>query len=256
MDDPRIAAVEDNLIAFFEGVADLPQFRRLPDDDVVAYSSDVAFPLFNAVVGARFQPGHEAERVREVLAPYLDRGLPFLWWTTPSHSSPAMLEVLAGAGMQREEVPGMHVSLDGPLPAPPAGVDLAVVGGDHRPLVDTMTAGFGFPDDLVAPMAELFATFPAANLVNVLASVDGEPAGCGTAYLSGDTVGLYNIATLDRFRGRGIGRAVTAALMGHGRDRDCTQAILHASEIGRPVYERLGFVEVCGVPEYAWVPSA
>ena len=255
MTDPRTTAVEDNLIAFLGGVADLPRFRRLGDADVVAFSSDIAFPLFNAVVGARFAPGREAERTRAVLAPYLERGLPFLWWTTPSTSSPGMVEALVGAGLEREDVPGMHVRLDGPLPAPPDDVELAVVApGDHGPLVETMTAGFGFPDDLAAPMAELVADYPAENLVNVLASMAGEPAACGTAYVLGDTVGLYNIATLERFRGRGLGYAVTSVLMGHGRDRGCTQAVLHATEMGRPVYERLGFVEVCEVPQYVWAP--
>lgn len=257
MDDPRIAAVEQNLIAFLGGVADLPQFRRLGATNVVAYSSDIAFPLFNAVVDARFPQGGEVERARAVLGPYLDRGKPFLWWTTPSTSSPAMVEALAAAGLEREDVPGMHVPLGGSLPAPPEGVELAVVEtGDQGPLVDTMMAGFGFPDDVAAPLAGLFAEYPAEDMVNVLASVDGDPAGCGTAYVLDDTVGLYNIATLERFRGRGIGYAVTAALMGHGRDRGCTQAVLHATEMGRPVYERLGFVEVCQVPQYVWTPSS
>lgn len=255
MTDPRTAAVEQNLLAFLGGVADLPQFRRLPDPDVVAYHSDIAFPLFNAVVDARFAPGAEAERTRAVLAPYLERGLPFLWWATPSTSSPAMAEVLAAAGLQREDVPGMHVPLDGPPPAAAGGIDLAVVDAvDPGALIATMVAGFGFPDDLVGPMTRLFADYPADDMVNVVASVDGEPAGCGTAYVLGDTVGLYNIATVERFRGRGVGYAVTAALLDHGRERGCTQAVLHATEMGRPVYERLGFVEVCRVPQYVWAP--
>ena len=41
-----------------------------------------------------------------------------------------------------------------------------------------------------------------------------------------------------------------------GRERGCTHAVLHASDLGRPVYERLGFVEVCQVPQYVWLPPA
>jgi len=31
--------------------------------------------------------------------------------------------------------------------------------------------------------------------------------------------------------------------------------LLHASESGRPVYERLGFTEVCQVPQLVWIPA-
>ena len=57
------------------------------------------------------------------------------------------------------------------------------------------------------------------------------------------------------WRGRGLGYAVTATLMNLAHERGCTHAVLHASEPGRPVYERLGFVEVCRVPQFVWAPT-
>jgi hypothetical protein len=38
-------------------------------------------------------------------------------------------------------------------------------------------------------------------------------------------------------------------------EHGCTHAVLHASEMGLPVYERLGFVEVCRVPQFVWMPT-
>ena len=43
--------------------------------------------------------------------------------------------------------------------------------------------------------------------------------------------------------------------MNLARERGCTHAVLHASEMGLPVYERLGFVEVCRVPQFVWAPT-
>lgn len=254
--DPRIAPVEDNLLSFLGGVAELDMFEVDPGDDVVAYHSSVPFPLFNAVSGARFGD-HPARRGRVVVERYLDRGLPFLWWTTPSTTSPQLEQVLAEAGMAREETPGMHVPLSGPVSARlPAGVELRVVGADEpHPFVSTMMAGFDFPAELTAPMVALMTSYPQDDLVNVLATVHGRPAAVGSAWITGDTVGLYNIATLEWCRRRGLGRAVTAALMDHGRERGATQAVLHATAAGRPTYERLGFVEVCRVPQYVWLPG-
>ena len=43
-------------------------------------------------------------------------------------------------------------------------------------------------------------------------------------------------------RGRGIGRALTQAMVEHLRSAGCTQVHLHTSPAGRSVYESLGFV--------------
>ena len=258
MDDPRTAAVEDNLLSFFGQISGLAMFGHLDADDVSGHHCDIAFPLMNVVYGARFAPDAARERAHQVITPYFERGLPFLWWATPSTSSPELEDTLVDAGMMREDVPGMHVGLDAPVSRPvPDGIDLQVVTSDtQESMIVTMLAGFGMPAELSAPMGVMVAAFGEDEVVNVLATVDGVPAGTGTAYLTGETAGLYNIATLDAFRGRGIGYAVTAALMEHARERGCTQAVLHSSPMGRPVYERLGFEEVCNVPQFLWLPEA
>ena len=257
MTDPRIAAVEDNLLAFVETMLALPRFTRSPWPDVHAGHTDIAFPLFNTIAGARFAPGTEARRTREVLDDYLARGLPFLWWTTPSTSSPDLERVLTEAGLLREDTPGMHVALDGPVPTDvPPGVELreVSVGEEPEPFLSTLLAAFGMPDELLGAWRGVLQDFDGPRVVHVLASADGVPAATGTAWLTGSTVGLYNIATLPAFRGGGIGRAVTTRLMDLGAERGAAEAVLHASEMGRPVYERLGFVEVCTVPQFVWVP--
>ncbi len=258
MTDPRIASVEDNLLAFVAALVALPRFTREPWDDVDAGHTDVPFPLFNTIAGARFAPGTEGRRARAVVGRYVARGLPFLWWTTPSTSSPDLERVLLEAGMVREDVPGMHVALDAPLaPALPAGVELREVDVVQEPdaFLTTLLEAFGIPLELRDEWAALLAAFADDRLVNLLATVDGVPAATGTAWLTGSTVGLYNIATLPAFRGRGIGAALTARLMDLGAERGATEAVLHATELGRPVYERLGFVAVCDVPQFFWFPQ-
>ena len=106
----------------------------------------------------------------------------------------------------------------------------------------------------MAEFTRLLLAFDDENLLNVMATVDGRPAATATAWVTGTTLGLYNIATLEELRGRGLGYAVTARLMDLGRERGCTDAVLHATEQGRPVYERLGFTAVCDVPQYVWMP--
>ena len=251
MTDPRAAAVEDNLLSFFARVADLPTFRREDAADVDAVRSDVPFAMFNSVTGARFG-ADAARRTGEVADAFIGRGLPWLWWVTPSHTSPELEATLEERGLHREDVPGMYADLATAPPAPDVEGLAIEQTTDAAAFIEVMAAGFGLPEAVRGPMTEVMDQFGAS--IDLVASVDGRPVACGTAYLTGTTAGLYNIATLEEARGRGIGYAVTVALMERARIGGAQHAVLHASESGRPVYARAGFVDVCNVPQYLWMP--
>ena len=52
------------------------------------------------------------------------------------------------------------------------------------------------------------------------------------------------MATPPEFRRRGYGAAATWAAIEVGAQRGCDHAVLQASEMGAPVYRRMGFVDV------------
>lgn len=257
MTDARIAPVEDNLVSFFSTIPAAGVAETDGHDDVMSYYvPDRAFPLLQAIAGARFAPGTVEERARAVLAPYLERGLPFMWWTTPNTHADELAPVLAEAGMICQDNPGMFADL-GQVPDPrtPDGVEIRSAAGDGlTDYLSVLHRGFGIPLEFEPEMRGAFEGMAAERLVNLTAYADDEPVGCGTLWIDGETGGIYNIATLESARGRGIGYAVTASLMAAARERGCTRAILHASEMGRPVYDRLGFEEVCVVPQWIWLP--
>jgi ribosomal protein S18 acetylase RimI-like enzyme len=252
MTDPRIAPVEDNLLAFWAQAARSPMFRRAPADDVIAVHCDVAFPMFNAAIAASFADAAK-RRTHEVVDSFMEIGLPWLWWLTPSHTSPEIEAVLQERGLVREEVPGMYRELAGRPEVPmPAGVEVRRTD-DLDAFLDVMILGYGLPALVTEPMGVVMRELPEA--LNVLATLDGRPVASGTAYLSGPTAGVYNIAVLEEDRGRGIGYAVTATLLDLAADAGARHAVLHSSADGFGVYERLGFVEVCETPQYLWLPE-
>jgi GNAT superfamily N-acetyltransferase len=256
--DTRIAPVEDNLLAFLDALATVPMFETDAHADVVTYRSGLTHPLFNGVVGGRFAPGTEEERTREAMAPFVEAGLPFLWWSTPSTWSLGTHRALEAAGATREDSPGMHVDLRGLTPAgrPVDGLEITVAEpGDACTFARLMCQGFGFSADFEEPVRRLLEGFDPEQLVNVVATLDDEPVGCGSLWITGETAGLYNVAVLDEARQRGVGYAVTSALLDEARARGCTESVLQATRLGRPVYERLGYVVVCRVPQYVWVPT-
>ena len=70
---------------------------------------------------------------------------------------------------------------------------------------------------------------------------DNKPASISMLFQTGPVAGVYWVGTLDEFRNRGFGKEITAAPLVAGKNRGCTFASLQASDMGRPVYEKMGF---------------
>jgi predicted GNAT family acetyltransferase len=81
----------------------------------------------------------------------------------------------------------------------------------------------------------------AAGWTHFVGYVDDRPVAVGSTYIGDRLVRVDNIATLDEARGKGYGLAITAATIA----TDLTKpAMLIASDLGRPIYERLGFAAI------------
>jgi GNAT superfamily N-acetyltransferase len=63
--------------------------------------------------------------------------------------------------------------------------------------------------------------------------------------------GIYFVATEKKHRRKGYGAAVVSATLEELAARGVETCILHASALGEPVYESLGFVGVCDLGRYA-----
>jgi ribosomal protein S18 acetylase RimI-like enzyme len=119
-------------------------------------------------------------------------------------------------------------------------------------------AGFGKPAAEARVWSDVYAGLdlgPDAPWQHYVGRLDGEPVASSSVLLGAGVAGVYNVTTLPAARGRGVGAAMTRAPLADAAARGYRVAALQASELGRPVYLRLGF-EVCGVAEaYAWRPA-
>src|SRR5262249_26684832 len=88
-----------------------------------------------------------------------------------------------------------------------------------------------------------------------VAEWDGTPVGTTTTCLFGPVAWVAMVLVAEAVRGRGIG----TALMRHALDfldgRGVATVRLDATPLGRPVYERLGFVEQFQLARYAGTPT-
>jgi GNAT superfamily N-acetyltransferase len=84
--------------------------------------------------------------------------------------------------------------------------------------------------------------------------VERLPVATATLFFTGETVGLYFVATAPAWRRRGLGAAITAAALEMARQREAHWAVLFASSMGYSVYRRVGFSDLANVGIYTWQP--
>jgi GNAT superfamily N-acetyltransferase len=101
-------------------------------------------------------------------------------------------------------------------------------------------AGFGMPEALLRTL--MGAPLPIDHRVAIYVGyAAGVPVTSGLGARTGRTMGIFNIATVPDARKRGFGAAMTDRIALDGRALGCDVAVLQASEMGRPIYERLGY---------------
>ena len=122
----------------------------------------------------------------------------------------------------------------------PAGIDA------HR---QAATIGFG-ADPALAEGNVCADLLGRPDCVVYVGYANGDPVVSGLGWRTGRTIGVYSIATVPSARRRGYGAAMTARVVADGVLAGCDVAALQASEMGRPIYERLGFRTVVTYAAY------
>ena len=84
--------------------------------------------------------------------------------------------------------------------------------------------------------------------------IEGKAVATSLVGFSDCGAALYCIGTLPDYRGRGIGTAVTCACLEAAKLNHMPCAVLYGSEMGKPMYEKLGFRPAQVLHEYSYEP--
>jgi ribosomal protein S18 acetylase RimI-like enzyme len=254
-------ALDANFGELIRWYASRPGGEIVEAGDASLCSTGLAFRSVNGGVGLHLDPAAADRRIAEVAAWFGERGVPWRWLLGATSRPDDLGDRLLRAGFELvSDSPGMALDLDGFVaePAPP-GVEIVTVDDlrgldqwealQHRALEldDTRTRAWRDAHDRA-----LSADIPLRDWIALL---DGEPVAAAALFVAADVAGIYNVATVPEARGRGIGGAVTSAAIAEGVARGLRTAVLGSSEMGFPVYRRLGFREVSRIRSYAWGPS-
>jgi GNAT superfamily N-acetyltransferase len=108
--------------------------------------------------------------------------------------------------------------------------------GDLVPAVNAIREG-GWGERLRS--FEFFLAYPDAY--PFVAESGGQIVGTSVATQNGDVGWVGLVFVSPAMRGRGLGRDLTAATLDCFAELGCKSVVLAATDLGRPVYERLGF---------------
>jgi GNAT superfamily N-acetyltransferase len=127
----------------------------------------------------------------------------------------------------------------------PAGVELRRLSDeDEAPgfwqVAKAAYASNGFPPEVFAGYTNRSGLL-AENVAAFIAYLDDEPISIAMTIVSHGVAGIYWVGSLERARGLGLGRAVTAAATNAGLALGAEIASLQASPMGKPIYAKLGY---------------
>jgi ribosomal protein S18 acetylase RimI-like enzyme len=252
--EEQAASVEANLAAIQAHYA-----TEVFDRDGVRFCfSGLRWRVLNGAVLASLAANDAEKRIAETLGWFRERSVPWRWIVGPLTSPADLGQRLVAAGMRAaSDHPGMVLRIDRMRDEPAAlqGLDVHEVldEADFARWAEVQAATWGLTteSDDAWRRAHLRLGFGKdLPLRNYVALVGGRPVGGAAVFLAEGVAGIYNVAVVPEARGKGIGREVTLAALRDARELGFSLSTLGSSDLGLPVYLRIGYEEVCRIRVY------
>lgn len=217
----------------------------------------------NCVVRADLAPEEADAEIEASLERMRAHDVPGSWHVGPSMHPTDLGERLVAHGFEYggDDI-GMAVNLSTLPDEVPAPEGLAVERvRDEAGLtawVEALGSGFGegpVEAEWVGEMYRRLGLGEEGSCRHYLGRLDGEPVATSTLFIGAGVAGIYFVCTVEGARRRGIGAGVTLAALREARDLGYGVGVLGSSEMGYPVYRRLGFEEHCRIGLYEWHPG-
>ncbi|MCR9253125.1 MAG: GNAT family N-acetyltransferase [bacterium] len=193
----------------------------------------------------------------EVIQSFQNSSKDFCIWVNKENLSKSTESVLneLDLSVQNEEV-GMVLDLERFKPKndlDQTNITKVDSNEDLRKFARVLAANWSPPDQNVIEYYNVTANnFLNSNIDLFYYVHNGTPSTTVELFPSNaETAGIYGLATLEDFRGQGIGMKVMSFLLNHAKDSGYKNLILQATEDGIGIYQKLGFESYTTYFEYA-----
>jgi GNAT superfamily N-acetyltransferase len=243
---PLLEAV--NMIEMLSYLGTSPLADRQVTDEIEWVITGVWDNTFNGVVRAQLSEAHVDQVIDEVASRFRERNVPHLWFLNVDSRPPNLEQLLLAHGWVRlRQGVGMAIDLStiaSPFPPPPDLTVERVVdeegvrlwGSFHRYLEN---------DQRDEPRERLYISLGLNGdqpLRHYIARLGGEPIGALSLFLGQEAAGNYNVEVAPARQRRGVGTAMTRAVLEEARRLGSRVGVVAPTRESRSMYERLGFV--------------
>jgi len=256
LSDPSVeelaSAVYENLCALFRSLQILPGSELVENDKLNYHHAFPDNPMFKGVWRTRLSAEEIETEISKAVSWFEQREAPYFFWWTDSQSQPAnLVEHLLKRGFDGnlEGDPGMAIDLHTLKEVRSLDGFTIVQAVDQTTLEDwreVFATAFEMP--LSGAQAWVDATLSAggenAPWQIYVGYLEGTPVATSILFKGAGVAGIYGVGTLREARNKGIGTAITMKPLLDARSQGFRFAVLFATRMGYPVYEKIGFREV------------
>jgi GNAT superfamily N-acetyltransferase len=258
------SAFADNLHDLFRAMSDLPGAEI---EETSALARHVAFPfnpMYKGVWRARLSESDADAAIVESIGWFKARNAPFAFWWVDTRTTPSDMDMRLrahGFAAWEEDAPGMAAGLNDLnyelMIHTPTGYKQEYVS-DERGLLDFKTAfvnGFEVPEWAGQAWVDATLAFGIEHAPwrCYVGRLNGVPVACNMLFNGAGVASVFGVATVPEARGKGIGAAITLIAYEEARQLGYRYGVLFATELGVPVYRRIGFREVgATISRYLW----
>ncbi len=258
-------AVEGSLYDLFRSMAALPGAEL---EELGSHARHHAFPsnpMFKGVWAPKVSESELDDVVADSLRWQRERGAPYVFWWAGLDVDHDEL----GAALERHgfaptdpDAPGQVAELAAldwsALETVPDGFRIEPVADDAslEAWGATFVEGFGVPAWAGQAWVDATRAFGVGRSPWELyvGWLDGRPVATTMMFYGAGVATAFGIATVPDLRGRGLGAAITLAGFADARTRGSRFGVLFATELGAPVYRRLGFRDTGGtISRWLWI---
>lgn len=244
-----------------------PQGARYEGKGITATSTGIREGLLNLAHDAQFPDETPSETVdaeiEAIKAFFAGRCVSFMWWLSPMANPADMSERLPKHGMVLLDyrLPTLMAPLPDNLQNPP--YDPAIEVWQANSIDDLKAAShvrhtaFNFPKDAALTyfedMAEDWLRGDPAKLFLARVGNDSPPVAIGALVMGNGIPGVYVMATLPEWEGRGLGKAILTRILGSAKAEGHDRIALTAGARAYSLYRKFGFehlfeYELYGLP--------
>jgi len=242
--------VKENLNSFWNQVLSVDANYHFHDDCDVQYTvTDINDPLFNAILSSSLSDNKIDLAIQSKISFYKEKGLSFCWWVDSSSDSRALEKILEQKDFTLfGDVSGMILKTPVESISESNNIQVDVVSNVEqlRSWIYPIQSSFHMSEISAQKYLRIFKFLNESENppIHYTASIDNKIVASSTLFKGSHSAGIYNCATLENFRNKGILSALVEKMINDTIAMNYEYTTLQASPMSVHIFKKFGFKDI------------